>query len=231
MGNYGALGTKASDKPAPLPTIIQEALLMLKVKTGLRFGKFLLGAFLVAGLAGPAFAGNVYSWVTEDGTYAFTDDSKRIPAKHRAEARKRPMGKLTRYERFTKVNADIKKPHADRVRERQLALRETTGAAPMGAVAGVVQSQPNGLVYTVPGGGGNGRRGGSRNVSMMFPVGDTASADSEPTIIESIRMKPRRNMATRHNTVVKQGDKIVTVIKGELRQRPLKSPSESDFDL
>ena len=82
---------------------------MLKVKTGLLVGKLLLGAILVAGLAGPAFAGNVYSWVTDDGTYAFTDDSKRIPAKHRAEAKKRSMGKLTRYERFTKVSSESTK--------------------------------------------------------------------------------------------------------------------------
>ena len=82
-----------------------------------------------------------------------------------------------------------------------------------------------------PGGGGNGRRGGSRGVSIQMPVGMEASADSGPTQIESIRVKPRRNMATRHWTVVKQGDRIVSVIKGELRQRPLKSKSESDFDL
>ena len=204
---------------------------MLKVKTVLRGGNFLLGALLVAGLAGPAFAGNVYSWVTEEGTYAFTDDSKRIPAKHRTEARKRTMGKLTRYERFTEVSSDIKEPYADRIRERQVALREMAAAAPMGAVVGADPSYASGLVYSIPGGGGNGRRGGSRGVSIQMPVGMGASADSGPTQIESIRVKPRRNMATRHWTVVKQGDRIVSVIKGELRQRPLKSKSESDFDL
>jgi hypothetical protein len=51
------------------------------------------------------------------------------------------------------------------------------------------------------------------------------------TTIESIRVKPPQSLATRHWTVVKKGDQIVTVIKGELRQRPLKSKSESDFDL
>jgi hypothetical protein len=38
-------------------------------------------------------------------------------------------------------------------------------------------------------------------------------------------------MATRHWTVVKKGDRIVTVIKGELNQQPLKARSESSFDL
>jgi hypothetical protein len=38
-------------------------------------------------------------------------------------------------------------------------------------------------------------------------------------------------MATRHWTVVKTDGRIVTVIKDELNQQPLKSKSESDFDL
>ena len=205
---------------------------MLMVKTGLRVGKLLLGAVLIVGLTGPAFAGNVYSWVTEDGTYAFTDDSKRIPAKHRAEVKKRPMGKLTRYERFTVVSSDSKTPHTDRIRERQMELREMATTAPMGAVAGAVQPQSSGIVYSVPVSGGSGRRGGGAGASVQFPVGNQASAYSSPvTTIESIRVKPRRNMATRHWTVVKNGDRLVTVIKGELNQRPLKSKSESDFDL
>lgn len=204
---------------------------MLKVKTGLRIGNFLLGAFLVVGLAGPSFAGNVYSWVTEDGTYAFTDDSKRIPAKHRAEARKRPMGKLTRYERFTEVNSESNKPHAERIRERRTELRKMAATAPVGAVVGGMSSQGSGLVYSVPVSGGGNGRGGGRGASIQVPVGGQASAGPGLTTIESIRVKPRRNMASRHWTVVKTDDRIVTVIKGELRQRPLKSKSESDFDL
>jgi hypothetical protein len=208
-----------------------EALLMLKVKTGLRFGKFVFGAFLVVCLAGPAFAGNVYSWVTEDGTYAFTDDSKRIPAKHRAEARKRPMGKLTRYERFTEVTSDTKEPYAERIRERRSALRNMASTAPVGAVVGGMSSQGPGVVYSVPVSGGGSGRGGGRGASIQVPVGGQASAGLGLTTIESIRVKPRRNMATRHWTVVKTDGRIVTVIKDELNQRPLKSKSESDFDL
>jgi hypothetical protein len=212
------------------PRSIKEALLMLKVKTGLRIGKFIFGAFLIVGLAGPAFAGNVYSWVTEDGTYAFTDDSKRIPAKHRAEARKRPMGKLTRYERFTEVSSDSKAPYAERIRERRSELRKMAVTAPVGAVIGGM-SQESGLVYSVPVSGGGNGRGGGRGASFQVPVGERASAGPELTTIESIRVKPRRSLASRHWTVVKTGGRIVTVIKDELNQQPLKSKSESDFDL
>ena len=200
---------------------------MLMFKTGLRFGKFLLGTFVVVSLAGPAFAGNVYSWITEDGTYAFTDDSKRIPAKHRAEAQKKTMGKLARYERYTEVDSEKGKPYTDRVRERQSGLRSMTAAAPQGAVVGAMASQGTGIGYTLPVSGGS---SSGQNASLWVPTNESTSVDSEPTTIESVRMKPENSMATRHWTFVKQGDRIVTVIKGELRQRPLKSRSEGEFD-
>jgi hypothetical protein len=223
--NSSADNANLRDISATLPTKDQEALLMLKVKTGLRVGKFLLGAILVAGLAGPAFAGNVYSWVTEDGTYAFTDDSKRIPAKHRAEARKRPMGKLTRYERFTPVSSASTKAHAKQLRERRMELRKMAAAAPTGAVVGTVQSQAVGVDYSISVSSGSG------DASIEVPIGNGTLSDSEPTTIETIRVKPRHSLATRHWTIVKQGDRLVTVIKGKLNQQSLRSKSESDFDL
>lgn len=205
---------------------------MLKVKTGLRFGTLLLGAFLVVGLAGPAFAGNVYSWVTEDGTYAFTDDSKRIPAKHKSEAKRRSMGKLTRYERFTEVNADVEQPYAERIRERRDELRQMAATTPQGVVAGAAVAQSGqGLGYTIPVHGGAGRAGRS-GTNLYVPVPDALNdVDDEPTTIESRRMDPSDSLATRHWTIIKKGDRIVTVIKGERRQRPLKALSESDFDI
>ena len=202
---------------------------MLKVKTGLRVGRLLLGAILVAGLAGPAFAGNVYSWMTDDGTLAYTDDPKRIPAKHRAAARERPMGELARYERYTQVSSEVGKPYADRIRERAAQLRALSATSPQGVLAGAVASQPSGLVYSVPVGGDGSR--GNAAASVQVPLGGQSLADDEPTTIESIRVRPRNSLASRHWTVVMKGDRPVTVIKGELRQRPLEGKSESEFDL
>lgn len=198
---------------------------MLKVKTGMRFGRLLLGAVLVVGLAGPAFAGNVYSWVTEDGTYAFTDDSKRIPAKHRTEAKRRSLGKLSRYERFTEVDSQESKESYE---ERILARRDALRTAPEGAVAGAVVAAGTSMDYTVAVTGGT-TRSGRNGVSLRVPTGTMDDSD-EPTVIESRRMKPSDSLATRHFTIVKKGDRVVSVIKGERRQRPLKAMSESDFD-
>ena len=200
---------------------------MLKFKTGLRVGRLLLGTILVAGLAGPALAGNVYSWVTEDGTYAFTDDAKRIPAKHQAEAQKRTMGKLTRYERYTEVSSEVEKPYADRIRDRRSALRQMSATAPMGAVAEAMQSQETGVVYSIPANGGNGTTSGP-----MFdvPAGGAGSPDTGQTTISNIRVQPANSMATRHLTVVERDGRPVTVIKAELNQQPLRARPESDFD-
>ena len=204
---------------------------MLKVKTGLRFGRFLLGTFVVVGLAGPAFAGNVYSWVTEDGTYAFTDDSKRIPAKHRSEAKTKNMGKLTRYGRFTEVSSDSEKAYAERILERRDQLRQVATVAPEGAIVGAAAAQVGPEVgFTIPVSGGAGRAGRSAT-NLWVPANGTASAVSdEPTVIETQRMRSSDSLATRHWTFVKKGDQVVTVIKGQRRQRPLKALSESDFD-
>jgi len=205
-----------------------EALLMLKVETVLHFGKILVGSLLIAGLAGPAFAGNVWTWRTEDGAFAFTDDSKRIPAKHRAEAKRRSMGKLTRYERYTEISADTEKPYVDRLRIRQSELRERTSTAPKGAVRVAAGSNKTGIAYGISVSGGQERNG----TTLLVPVdGDQTSSESQPTTIQSIRVRTRGSLADSHWTVVKKGDRIVTVIKGQPGQRSLDGVPESDFDL
>lgn len=203
---------------------------MLKVKTGLRIEKLLMVGFLVVGLAGPALAGNVWSWVTEEGTYAYTDDPKRIPARHRDEARMRSMGKLSEYERYTEIAPGPDQPYAEQIRDRRSELRQLTETTPTGVVVGATPPREAGVAYAVPATGGRGRAGSGASIMVPLTKSRTES-DPEPTTIESIRVEPRDSLATRHWTVVKRGDEIVTVIKGERRQRPLRPKSESDFDL
>ncbi len=201
---------------------------MLQLKTATRVGRFLLGATLFIAMAGPALAGNVYSWVTEDGTYAFTDDPKRIPAMHKSEAQSRPMGDLKRYERFTVDRTG--KGYTDRLHQRKAELRErATAQAPVVTAAPAVGAG-SGLKYAIPFIGG-GSPGGNRGAQMQLGLGGMGAGDSdEPMSIESIRMQPEQGKATRHWTVVKQGDRVVAVIKGENRDRSPEGESESDFD-
>ena len=203
---------------------------MLKLKTATRVGRILLGAILFIAMAGPAFAGNVYSWVTEDGTYAFTDDAKRIPATYRSEAKSRPMGDLKRYGRYTVDRTG--KGYTDRLDQRRADLRERASAEPSNVTAAPT-SMPgttSGLKYAVPFIGG-GSPGGHRGAQMQLGLGGPGMGDNgEPMSVESLRMQPSQGQATRHVTVVKQGDRVVAVIKGEIRDRSPEGIKESDLD-
>ena len=58
-----------------------------------RMWKIWVGALVVAPLAlgASAAADTVYSWRTEDGAYAFTDDLQAIPARYRSQVKTRQM--------------------------------------------------------------------------------------------------------------------------------------------
>lgn len=201
---------------------------MLRQKTATRVGRLLMGVSLFAGLAGPAFAGNVYSWVTEDGTYAFTDDPKRIPAKHRAEAEARPMGDLKRYARYSVDRTG--KTYTDRLWQRQTELRERAVAEAPAVSAAPTTGTGSGLTFSMPFYGG-GSSGGQRASQMQLGMGALGAADGdEPITVESIRMRPTAGEATRHWTFVKQGDRVIAVIKGEIRDRSPEGVSENDYD-
>lgn len=201
---------------------------MLKLKTATRIGRILMGAILFAGVAGPAFAGNVYSWVTEDGTYAFTDDPKRIPAKHRDGAETRPMGDLKRYDRYTVDRTG--KSYTDRLRQRQTDLRDRAALEAPAVSAGPATGAGSRINLAIPTTGG-GSPGGHRGAQMQIGTGSLADpASDEPITVESVRMQPTEGQASRHWTIVKQGDRVLTVIKGENRDRSPEGQSESDYD-
>ncbi len=108
---------------------------MLKFSNWSPRARVAIVAAICLGLAAPALAGTFYSWQTEDGVYSYTDDAKRIPAKYKKEAERRPMGELTRYKRYTEVSSEKAKPYVERIHERQSAYREMTAVAPAGAVS------------------------------------------------------------------------------------------------
>ncbi|MBY0398773.1 DUF4124 domain-containing protein [Myxococcota bacterium] len=200
---------------------------MSKQHFATRIGRVLIGTCLLIGLAGPAFAGNVYSWITEDGTYAFTDDPKRIPAKHKDEAQARPMGDLKRYGRYTVDRTD--KSYTDRLRQRQVDLREQAVAMPQVVVSGQGGGQGAGLTYNMPFNVGR-SGGGQRGAGLQLPlVGAGGAAGDEPITVESVRVKPVDGEASRHMTIVKQGDRVISVFKGENRDRTSEPTSESEL--
>ena len=82
-----------------------------------------LVGFVSAAVAAPAAAGIAYQWTTGEGTVAFTDDPKRIPAKYKDAAVKRDLGKLKSYPRFTVSKTTSEASYAERIDARLEELR------------------------------------------------------------------------------------------------------------
>jgi hypothetical protein len=79
-------------------------------------------ALLVAFTA-PAAADPVYSWRTEDGGYAFTDDPKAIPARYRDQATLRESARLRDYPRYTPSDDAATERYAEQLTRRLAHLR------------------------------------------------------------------------------------------------------------
>jgi hypothetical protein len=161
----------------------------------------------IAGLAvaAPALAGTVYSWTTEDGTKAFTDQAKRIPAKYKPQAKQSVLGTLTGYPRFTESQVQYESNYRKRLNARLQALRPTTpavsaappcaGGAPTVLGVGIQRSDIN---------------------QLNFPVGRLGE---EPIVTSNHRIQARDTIATQDVTVTKQGDRILSVTIAPKNQR------------
>jgi hypothetical protein len=163
------------------------------------------GAVVVAlglGLTVPAFAGNVYTWNTDEGTVAFTDDPKHIPSRYRDSAETRQVGKLEEYARYTPAQTVAKRESAEQqaARTGDAIVRNATASMAVGGGASVIV------------GGTRYGRGG-----MVVPI--QGSDSHEPLVIERRRVKPSNSMATRHETITRRGNEIISIDRDELHQR------------
>lgn len=215
----------------------------------------LLGAFACVGIvavsaAPPAEAGTMYRWETENGTIAYADDAKRIPDRYRAKAEAIVSENLDGYSRFTPTDAGAQQIHADRLADRLDALRELTAdeaseAGIGGEVAAPVREHPvdgmalqsvrervgRRLVNTSDGPKWK-RTTRLQTVDAPVPVlGMTADPESdEPVVVERIRARSRDSLVTRQITVVRQGDRVLSVIKPRSRHSSSDWPTEEDLE-
>jgi hypothetical protein len=158
----------------------------------------------------PALASEIYSWRTEDGGYAYTDDAKAIPPRYRDRAQSQQAEGIASYRRLTSPPAHTMDAYARRLSNRLQDLRALNRDLDRASARPEYQSRVDHIEVDA----------GSINVGV--PIDDGAN---EPIVIEKIRFRHRDEMATRHNLVVKQGDRVLTVIKGnpligEINQAP-----------
>ena len=147
-------------------------------------------------LGSPAVAGEVYSWQTEDGEVAYTDDPKKVPTRYRAQVSTRASEGLDEYERFTPADAKETSRYADQLAARLDRLRKLNGEQR------AVSSKSDGAhgVASIR----------VRGMDLHLQSGDA----NEPIIIEQLRVRGAGQMATRHDAVVRQGNRILAIVRG-----------------
>jgi len=205
------------------------------------------GAMVLA--SAPAGAGTLYRWQTENGTLAFADDPKRIPERYRESAEEIQTESLDGYGRYTPTDGPAQREQAGQLSERLDGLRERSGIGeePAGAVVieepaaqhpldGIAlqsqqRTQGRRLVNT-PNGPKWVRTTRVQTVDAPIPVlGVGADSESEePVIVERVRARARDSLVTRHITVVRQGDRVLSVIKPRARHASSDFPMEEDLE-
>jgi len=191
-------------------------MLKLNQKIDNRTACAVIAAAVCVAIAVPALAGGVYSWRTLDGSQAFTDDAKQIPARYRDAAERQTLRHLEDYSRYTPSQVGTQEPYAERLNRRLSHLRET-----MAPREPVEAAAPEGMRLGVP--AGTGRYGQSEQISLPLD-----GEDDDPIVIESVRLqRDPGHITTRHATVIRQGDRIISVRKSERNDT---APSEWPAD-
>jgi hypothetical protein len=147
----------------------------------------------------PALAGEIYSWRTEDGGYAFTDDAKAIPPRYREQVETRQTEGLGSYARLTAPEPGANAAYSRRLADRLDHLRSLNRNLD---AAYAPRPTPSGQTLAV--------QTGKLNIGV--PMDDTGD---EPIVIERVRFRHKRDMATRHNLVVRKGGKTLAIVKGK----------------
>jgi hypothetical protein len=153
--------------------------------------------------------GELYSWRTDDGVYAYTDDPKAVPARYADEVQVVRSAGLSGYARFTRQDGAAARRYADRMARRLEYLRQVNaesvplprGYAPSGAPATTTISVATGNEQ-------------APRLDITTPTG----AGHAPLVVEPVTTKPDGWIRTRQTTLVKQGDQTIAVLKGRKRQ-------------
>jgi hypothetical protein len=168
-------------------------------------------AALVTAVAVPAAADPVYSWRTEDGGYAFTDDPKSIPPRYRDQVKVRESVRLDDYKRFTPSDDKAAERYSEQLGRRLEHLRRVNAQPATPALAPTYAAAPP------QGGPGMSMRSGD-GFTPSVELAPGATASDEPVVVETLFTRPRGKAVTRHTQVVRQGGKTIAIIKPRLRE-------------
>jgi len=179
-----------------------------------------LAALVLAGTAAAESA--YYAWRTDEGAYAFTDDARAIPEAYRKQAQRRTLSSLRSYGRLTPSNPRATSDYAQRLDARLAYLRERNARAaePEAAAQPARRSAPAIALRT----------GGEDSPLLeITPVG--AEGSDEPVIVEELAARPANGIVTHDNTVVRQGDRTLAIVRSRPREWNLAEDIHIESDL
>jgi hypothetical protein len=196
-------------------------------------------AALTASLAGP-IAADVIAYRTEDGVFAYTDDRDKVPARYADDAVTVRDSKLRTYPHLTVEDTPTARAVTARLQNRLDYLRQLNAAsaservvaattAAAAAHGGTVISLPTNAPGFLGPDGKPSTTGGRSFASPSIEV--TAGASDEPIITEPILTKEDGRIRTRRATIVKQGDKILAIMKGRSHQVDVNSDIYDEDEL
>lgn len=176
-----------------------------------------LCALAAFALAMPSAAKTLYKWVAEDGTVSFTDDADRVPARYQAAATRVESKSLDDFERFSPTDEAAQADYRTRLDARLERLRALNAMLDGG----------HHLARTHPA-----ERPG---FEAVVEVNDTTSfrvpaqpGNDAPVIVEEVRVRRQGQDVTGHNTIVRQGDDVLMVVRPTQNQGP-PSYDEEDY--
>jgi len=209
-----------------------------------RFGLAVGGVLLGVAAAAPVEAVTLYRWKSDDGSISYTDDLKRVPERYRAKAEEIQSEGLEGYARFTPTDSAASKQYSDKLTARLDSLRawnaQTDPRAPSNPFVAASGGHP---VSTIQLETASRRRVEDQNGNYNWtatqgidsnPVPSVAFAadpdDSHPVVVERKRMIADGNVATELVTVVRQGDRVLSVIRPEHKESNGNWPSINDLE-
>jgi hypothetical protein len=161
-----------------------------------------LGIGLGICLVAPAVSAEIYSWRTEDGGYAYTDDRDQIPARYASQVQVVGSRKLESYERYTIQDAAAGQAYADRLSARLERLRAMNAADATPAAHTVRAGAPQNTLALAT--------GDARAPLLQVPAGNGQG----PILVEPVIAKESGDSRTRRMTVIRQDGETLAVIKG-----------------
>jgi len=176
---------------------------------------------LVTSFLGAPIAADVIAYRTEDGVFAYTDDHEKVPARYAADAVTVRDAKLQSYPRLTLEDTAAAREVSARLAKRLDYLRQANAASAAERAVAANASAPQGTVVTIP------THGSAGAPSIEVATNPTDG----PVVVEQIRSRDGARAATRGTTLVKQGDKVVAVMKSRAHHIDVTSDFHDEAEL